>query len=98
MLGRISINGSVEWLGVPDFYRTNGPAWTDNILNPRPSWGEGVSTTNPNWDIQSGGILEVFPYRGIVLSVSFQFTTTGSWKTRVPLRVVSMTSPFWEIV
>ena len=26
ILGRISINGSVEWLGVTEFLRTNGPA------------------------------------------------------------------------
>ena len=32
MFGRNSIHGSVKWLGVTDFLRTNGPPWTANIL------------------------------------------------------------------
>ena len=28
MLGRKYINGSFEWMGVPDFLRTDGPPWT----------------------------------------------------------------------
>ena len=32
ILGRISIHGSVEWLGVPNFHRTSGPFWAPNIL------------------------------------------------------------------
>ena len=34
--GRNSINGSVEWLGFPDFLRTDGPTWTENVLAPHP--------------------------------------------------------------
>ena len=46
IFGRIYINGSVEWLGVPDFYRSDGPAWTANILDPHSSWGDVGTTTN----------------------------------------------------
>ena len=55
ILGRISINGSVKWLGVPDFHRTGGPFWTANLLAPRSSWGYGGTTTNQNWGIKPGG-------------------------------------------
>ena len=34
LLGKISIHGSVEHLGVPDFHRTGGPIWADNFLDP----------------------------------------------------------------
>ena len=50
-----SINGSVEWLGVPDFLGIDGPAWTDNLMAPHPIWGDRGSSTNPNWGIQYGG-------------------------------------------
>ena len=54
MFGNFSINRSVEWLGITDFHRTNGPPWTANILSPSPSWETGGSTTNPNWGSQYG--------------------------------------------
>ena len=38
IFGRISINGSVEWLSVPEFHRTDGPAWTANLLDTCSSW------------------------------------------------------------
>ena len=44
IIGRISINGSVEWLGVPDFHRTDGPV----VVALRSSWGDGGTTTNQN--------------------------------------------------
>ena len=55
MFGVNSINGSVQWLGVPDFLRTDGTPWTDNLLDPSPSWVDGGTTTNPNWGSQPGG-------------------------------------------
>ena len=55
MFSRISINGSVKWLLIPDFHRTDGPTWTDNLLAPCTIWGDGGSTTNPNRGSQSGG-------------------------------------------
>ena len=48
MFGVNSINGSVQWLGVPAPLRTCGPPCTDNILAPSPSWGTGGNATNPN--------------------------------------------------
>ena len=35
IFGINSINVSVEWLGVPDFFRTYGPAWNANLLSLR---------------------------------------------------------------
>ena len=55
MFGINSINGSVQWLGVPDFLRTNGPAWTANLLAPHTSWGDRGSSTNKNRGSQSEG-------------------------------------------
>ena len=52
---RKSINGIVEWLGVPDPLRTDAPPWTDNILVPSPDWGAGGTAKNPNWGSQPGG-------------------------------------------
>ena len=49
------INRSVEWLGVPDPLRTDGPPWTDNILAPSPDLGTGGTAINTNWGIQPGG-------------------------------------------
>ena len=48
IFGRISINGSVEWLGAPEFHRTDGPAWTANILATRSICKNGGTTTNQN--------------------------------------------------
>ena len=49
MFGRNFIHGSVEWLGITDFHRTDGPGCTANLLAPHTSWVDGGSTTNPNW-------------------------------------------------
>ena len=49
------MNGSVKWLGIHNFLKNDGPPWTLNILDPYASWGYIGSSTNPNWDIQSGG-------------------------------------------
>ena len=53
--GRNSINGSVEWLGVTDLLRNDGPPCTINILASYDSWGDRGFSTNPNWVSQSGG-------------------------------------------
>ena len=55
MVNRMFINVSVEWFGVPDFHSINGPAWTADILAPRPSWVDVGSTTNPNWGSKPSG-------------------------------------------
>ena len=54
MFGRNYINRSVQWLVVPDFLRTDGPTWTDNLLAPYFSLGDRGYTTNQNWGSQSG--------------------------------------------
>ena len=44
IFGRISINVSVEWLGVPiPFYDTSGVPSIENILFPELRWGDGDS-------------------------------------------------------
>ena len=44
IFGQISINASIEWLGVPiPFYDTSGVPWIDNILVPELCWGDGAS-------------------------------------------------------
>ena len=66
-----SINGSVQWLGVPAPLRTDGPPWTDNILVPSPAWGTGGTATNLNWGSHLGvtyGSFDV-PWSGPVRSM-----------------------------
>ena len=55
MFVRNSMNGTVEWLGVPEFLRNDGPPWTLNLLDPYENWEDIGSITNPNWGSQSGG-------------------------------------------
>ena len=74
ILRKISIIGSVEYLGITDFHRTSGPFWDANLLAPCSIWGDGGTTTNQNWGIQLWGLMEVFPSRGIVPSLSFHIT------------------------
>ena len=54
ILSKISINGSIEYLGIPKLHRTGGTIWDDN-WDPRSSWGEIGTTTNNNWVVYSGG-------------------------------------------
>ena len=53
--GRISINGSVEWLIVTCFGCDDGPPWTDNIVCPGLCWGDGSRVGAWAWGIQCGG-------------------------------------------
>ena len=62
MFGINSINGSVQWLGVPAPLRTDGLPWTDNIFAPSPAWRTGGTATNPNLGSQPGG-----PYGSVVV-------------------------------
>ena len=52
---RKSINGSVEWLGVPRFGCNDGPPWTDHLLCPSPHWGDGARAVAWSWCIQPDG-------------------------------------------
>ena len=55
ILGQISINGSVEYLGIPVFHTTGGTFWGANLLAPYFHCGDGGTSTNQNWEIQPGG-------------------------------------------
>ena len=55
MFRRIYINGSVEWLRVPDFLSNDGPPWTLNILDLNANWGDRWSSTSPNLGSGSEG-------------------------------------------
>ena len=54
MFGRKLINGIFEWMGVPEFMRTNGTPWTANILVPYSDWGHGGPSTSQNLSSGSG--------------------------------------------
>ena len=55
MFGRNLINGSFEWMCVPEFLSTNGPPWTANILAPYADWGRGGTSTRQYLISGSGG-------------------------------------------
>ena len=55
LCGQISMNGSVECLGIPEFHRTVGLFWSANLLAPHFRWVDGGTSTNQNWVIQPGG-------------------------------------------
>ena len=75
-----SINGSFEFLGVPDPLRTNCPPWIDNFLVPSSAWGVGVTVTNLNWEVNLAASTEVFPYPGVVPSLPILLTSLGVLK------------------
>ena len=55
MFGIKLINGSFEWMDVPDFLRTDGTPWTANILDPYSGWGRRGPSTSQNLSSGSGG-------------------------------------------
>ena len=55
MFVRNYINGSVEWLKVPNFLINAGPPWILNILDPFANWGYRVSSISLNLVSGSGG-------------------------------------------
>ena len=88
ILGKISMNGSVEYFGIPDFHRTDGPTWDDNFLDPCSSWGDGG--TNLNWGVQTGG-----PYRNVAMawvlpSLPILLTKPGFRRAQTLLRSTSV--------
>ena len=48
--------------------------------------------------VNLGGVSTLFPSHGIIMSMSFQFTTVGYLKTRAVLRAASVTISFELIV
>ena len=93
-----SINGSVQWLGVPDPLRTDGLPWTDNILSPSPALGTGSTDNNTNWEANMVDPMEVLLYRGVYLPVPFWITSVGVRKTRAALPAAYVTIYFKRIV
>ena len=64
IIGQVSINGSVEYLGIPDFQRTGGPMWVDNLLDT--FYNRGYSgIPNQNWPLSQPRNVSV-PWRGAV--------------------------------
>ena len=55
MFGKNSINGSIEWIGVPNFLRNDGLPWILNLLAPYYAWGDRGSNTSLNLGSGSGG-------------------------------------------
>ena len=65
--GQRSINGSVEWLGIPAPFCNTGVAWTDNLLVSEALWVEGVRVGYWAWGNQPGIIIGVdILWRGVV--------------------------------
>ena len=56
ILGQISINGSVIFLGIPNLHRTSEPMFTENLLasHDTTGWGDG-GTSIQNWPVLPGG-------------------------------------------
>ena len=55
MFGRNYINGSVKWIGVPNFLRNDWPPWTLNLLEFYANGGGRGSSNSPNLGSGSGG-------------------------------------------
>ena len=56
IIGQIPIHVSVELFVIPNFRRTSGPMFTENLLAPSETtyWGD-VGTSNQNWPVFLGG-------------------------------------------
>ena len=84
------INGSFEFLGVPDLLSSNRPSI--------PDWGVGVTVTNLNWGSRSsvryGGVS--VPWCGALSACPA--SSLGVQKIRAPLRAASMTISFERTV
>ena len=66
IISQISINGSVKLLGIPNFHRTSGPMYNDNLLAPHDTTGCGYSgTPNQNWPLSRPRNVST-PWRGAI--------------------------------
>ena len=62
---QLSINVSVQLLGIPNFFRNNGLSFIENLQSPTVSSGWDVADTyNKNWGVIPGGpyIIFAFPW------------------------------------
>ena len=59
VIGQLSINGSVQFLGIPNFFGNSGLLFIENLKSPTvtPGWGHSYTTTK-NWLV-----IPVGPYR-----------------------------------
>ena len=91
MFGVNSINGSVKWLSVTEFLRTDGPPWTDNLLATSHSQVYGGAITNNNWGSQPCG-----PYGSVFVLWSGPFHVMPAYIHKIPenARDASMTIYF----
>ena len=96
--GRKYFNGRVEWIGIPCYFRDDGPPWTDNPLCPSPRWGDGGTVGAWAWGIQPGGCyggVDV-PWHGAVPTLASYLP--GIPEMCTPLCAVSMTLAFGSTV
>ena len=56
IIGQLCINGSIQFLGIPDFFRGSGLSFIEKLKSPTDStgWGHG-DTSNKNWGVMPGG-------------------------------------------
>ena len=88
ILGRISINENVEYLGVTDFHRTGGPFWAINILSPCSIRGYFGTPPIITGKLNLWDLMEVLPSRGFVSSLSIRLTSPGPENMRATTRRV----------
>ena len=70
IIGQLSINSSVQFLGIPDFSRGSGLSFLPNLQAPTdPTGCVNGGTYNNNWEVRPGG-----PYSN----------TSVTWDTTVP--------------
>ena len=95
ILFQISINGSVELLGILDFRRTSGTMYTDNILDTHDTtgWEAGI-TSNKNWGVQPGDLMEELQSRGMMPSLTVLITPPGVRRMSALLCAVSAMTIF----
>ena len=80
ILGQISVNISVELLGIPHFRRTSGPIYTENLMASYDTtgWGDGV-TSNHKWLVQPGG-----PYSNVSMAWGNTIPACSAYMPRIP--------------
>ena len=80
IIGQLSINGGVQFLGIFDFFRNSGLLSTENLQAPTvPTGWAHANTSNNNWEVSPGG-----PY--IMWSVTWGSTVPSSlaYMPRIP--------------
>ena len=91
ILDQIFINGGVELLVIPDFRRTSGPMYTDNILAPHDitGWVSSVPPIRTGY-FSMGDLMEALQSCGVVSSLTFLLTSPGVRRTCALLHATSV--------